>query len=458
MVTVPRAPCSKYMSTSCAKVTSVLYDYQHSEPHRAHETDGETTSTCFCVRVPGVGPLVLTNAHCVEQAPRGEVSVVLEHLGRQPMRARVSLFCPELDVAVLEPEDPSLLEPLEMDLACKPGTEVVALGFPLDSDQLRMSYGVTTGTHEHYVQLGSCSINSGNSGGPILNRKTGRVVAIAAATLADSEGISLGIPMRFAARAVNMTSQRLLRVPRLYSATCVPCTVAHAQHLGLSLDHGARVLHATRSARRAGLKADDVITRCESWPVNALGKVQTPHAPVVGVALESVELALEVAQPRVKVEVHRKGIQGPLHFELPLKLHAHPDNLYPLWEPAGGIHYVRVGDIIFVPLSLDLLDEFEAGYEQRAFVEAANAKPGAVVVAWVKPQSTADQAGVQALQILKTFKGTAVKRIDDLAALVPTCHARKRRKMSALTMSFSNRLNVVLPDTGAEYIVKRYQG
>ena len=30
----------------------------------------------------------------------------------------------------------------------------------------------------------------------------------------------------------------------------------------------------SRSARRAGLKPDDVITRCAGWPVNALGKVQ----------------------------------------------------------------------------------------------------------------------------------------------------------------------------------------
>jgi len=445
------------MLSSCAKVTSVLYEYQFSEPHRAHETDGETTSTCFCVRIPDVGPLVLTNAHCVEKAPSGEVSLVLEHLGRQPVRARVSLFCPELDVAVLELDDPSLLKPLEMEAHPKPGIEVVALGFPLDSDQLRASHGVLTGTHEHYMQLGSCSINSGNSGGPIVDRATGRVVAIAAATLADSEGISLGIPMRFAACAVRMPAQRLLRVPRLYNAICVPCTIAHAEHLGLPLDRGARVLYATRSARQAGLKTDDVITRCGGWPVNALGKVQTAHAPVVGVALDSVELALEIAKPRVDVEVHRKGIKGPLRMQLPLKLRSHPDNLYPLWEAAGGVHYVRIGDIIFVPLSLDLLDEFEPSHEQRAFVEAANAKPGAVTVAWVKPQSAADQAGVEPLQILKSFKNKPVKTIEDLASLLPTQARKKRRKTTTLTMTFNSRLNVVLRDGGAEYLVKRYQ-
>ena len=73
--------------------------------------------------------------------------------------------------------------------------DVLAIGYPLDSNDSHISTGVISGKHEHYLQING-SINSGNSGGPLFDSNA-VCIGINAASFETSEGITLAIGLQY---------------------------------------------------------------------------------------------------------------------------------------------------------------------------------------------------------------------------------------------------------------------
>ena len=125
--------------------------------------------------------------------------------------AHVVSICPTFDLALLTLKEKDSfmdelaakdmrLRPLELSSgAATMGHPVVALGFPLGMDSLKISAGVVAGNEE--VQGNVCiqstaPISPGSSGGPLLNEDGTKVVGVNFAKSADSsaENINYVIP------------------------------------------------------------------------------------------------------------------------------------------------------------------------------------------------------------------------------------------------------------------------
>ena len=150
--------------------------------------------------------LVVTNAHVVagEQFTR----VQPEGIGAGK-RARVVLFDPKNDIAVLRVHDlgisPLPLAPPES------GESVAVLGFPEngpldvrpgrlgDTQRVISSDAYNNGPVERTVTSFRVFVRPGNSGGPAVNSK-GEVVATVFASRADSRNAGYGIPSRIVSR------------------------------------------------------------------------------------------------------------------------------------------------------------------------------------------------------------------------------------------------------------------
>jgi len=89
------------------------------------------------------------------------------------------------DFAILRVNDPSFLDTpsleLEYDDEVLIGTQVALFGYQFDQPQLSIHMGYISSQYMkagvHYLQLDS-SVNQGNSGGPLINVKTGRVLGL----------------------------------------------------------------------------------------------------------------------------------------------------------------------------------------------------------------------------------------------------------------------------------------
>ncbi len=209
---------------------------------------------------------IVTNQHVVDQAQ----SVTVRFEDGTEESADVVGTDPSTDIAVLDVDRPAAqLTPLRFaaESSLKVGVPVIAIGSPFGLENTLTS-GIVSAlgrempspngfTIENAIQT-DAALNSGNSGGPVLDTR-GRVVGVAAQIRSESggsDGIGYAIPGDTAERVARELIQ--------------DGSIEHA-YLGVSLpDDGAarlgEVVDGT-PADRAGLRADDVVVEVDGEPI-----------------------------------------------------------------------------------------------------------------------------------------------------------------------------------------------
>ncbi|NUK29800.1 trypsin-like peptidase domain-containing protein [Parageobacillus sp. VR-IP] len=144
---------------------------------------------------------VLTNAHVVE----GSIDVMVRDRNGEEFQGKVIGYSNDIDVAVvrvpaLKNKSPLLLETTRK---AQVGEEVITLGSPMGLENTA-TFGYISGVDRNFViephiyedvyQI-SAPMAPGNSGGPLLERKTGKVLAINSARHATEANIGFSIPI-----------------------------------------------------------------------------------------------------------------------------------------------------------------------------------------------------------------------------------------------------------------------
>lgn len=170
--------------------------------------------------------LILTNRHVVQGAE--EVSIAPQ--GKNPQHAAAYKISPELDLAVIESPSNLAVRPLALSKQpVQPGVEVFALGFPLGIANV-ISRGMVGAVEDEYF-LFDAPISSGNSGGPVVNRR-GEVIGVATMGSRAQDGnvvqnLNLGIRVHAIPRLelftdpllrINSISNRIREVARFIAA------------------------------------------------------------------------------------------------------------------------------------------------------------------------------------------------------------------------------------------------
>ncbi len=147
------------------------------------------------------GKQILTNAHVVSDHTFIQVRKVSDP---QKYTARVLAIGYDCDLALLTVDDPEFFKgitPLELGELPKIQDSVAVIGYPEGGDKLSVTEGVVSRIEiTPYVQSNrqlltvqiDAAINSGNSGGPVIQR--GKLVGIAMQGMADSQNIGYMIP------------------------------------------------------------------------------------------------------------------------------------------------------------------------------------------------------------------------------------------------------------------------
>jgi len=183
----------------------------HSEPdfhipwQRHHQTT--STSSGFVIEIVTEGGekkrRVMTNAHSVDY---GSIIQVQRRGQSEKYQAKIEAQANECDLALLEVEDESFwegLEPLEFGDLPLLQEEVEVLGYPTGGDSLSVTSGVVSRIEiQEYTQASSyllamqidAAINSGNSGGPVVNEDK-KVVGVAFEALEGAENIGYVVPV-----------------------------------------------------------------------------------------------------------------------------------------------------------------------------------------------------------------------------------------------------------------------
>ena len=137
---------------------------------------------------------VVTNAHVIGN----QNDIIVKAYSGQEYNASIYLFNEALDIAILSVDNAEFI-PLEIGNCedIKVGDDIYAIGAPR-SLEYTLTKGVisnksrTIGFNK-YIQI-DAAINSGNSGGPLLN-SAGQVIGVNSMKISDAEGIGLAIPI-----------------------------------------------------------------------------------------------------------------------------------------------------------------------------------------------------------------------------------------------------------------------
>jgi serine protease Do len=217
---------------------------------------------------------IITNAHVVQAAGGGTLSVVLSDRRRFP--AAVEFAEPSVDVAVIRvvaPQGPLPVAEL-VSTPVKVGQLVVAIGNPFG-----LSWTVTAGVVSalgRSLPLGpgleltdliqtDTPINPGNSGGPLVDGH-GRVVGITTAVMPYARGVGFAVPTATVLGAIVRNQERLASEgrPRFgVSGMVTAIDVDIARRLGLAEPKGVLLVDVQpgSAAERASLRALDIVVR-----------------------------------------------------------------------------------------------------------------------------------------------------------------------------------------------------
>ncbi len=222
---------------------------------------------------------ILTNYHVIDGAK--EVTVTLSD-GRE-VKASVVNYDSDQDVAMIklneDIEVPGVVELGDSD-ALQPGEEVLAIGNPLSKElsstltkgivsALNRSVETKTGVSTNLIQTDT-AINSGNSGGPLINTK-GEVIGINTLKASDgAEGIGFAIPINDVKDKIDSLSKPILNLG--VSIRVIDESMAKQ----LNMEEGLYIVEVNEfsPAEKAGLKGGDLIVKADGTRIKTFEELQ----------------------------------------------------------------------------------------------------------------------------------------------------------------------------------------
>ncbi len=234
---------------------------------------------------------IITNAHVIYDSKYGgkasSVSILLSN--REEYEAEIIGYDTQTDIAVLKVHDAPSLTAAEFgdSSALSVGDTALAIGNPLGFDLFgTLTVGYISGLNReiamddalmHLIQT-DAAINSGNSGGPLVNDK-GQVIGINSMKLSSSytsseatiEGLGFAIPINEAQAIVNdlLNNGYVTGRPQL-GISCQ--NVTSSQNSSLS---GIKVLgiNENSAAEKAGLQVGDVIVGANGQQIGTISEL-----------------------------------------------------------------------------------------------------------------------------------------------------------------------------------------
>ncbi len=412
----------------------------HSKPNFltpwSQQQQFSSIGTGFCLDVKR--KRFITNAHCVEDAV---VVQVLKRGDTKKFFAKVLVVADACDLALLTVESDQFWKdvpelPLSPEL-CRLQDTVSVLGYPVGGSNISLTQGVVSridltdfsqsfGTQSLLTVQIDAAINSGNSGGPVLNSRM-QVVGVAFQGMVKQEAESTGylIPGAIVQRFLEDFEKHGTFTG--FTSLGIECQALENEDLrkwhGVAEEQTGIVVRAVAPEMAVArvLRANDVLLSVEGQRVGNDGSVEFLDGERIQV---THLLSTKFRGDLLHVEVLRDGAVVPLSFTL-----ENPALLIPP-KPAA-LSYLIVSGLVFLPLSMELLDQ---RYLIRRFGDmsvppalksleqyCSHLDEEVVVLSQILRHEANAGYDVDELVRVTTVNGQAIRNLAHMVALVDGC-------------------------------------
>jgi S1-C subfamily serine protease len=239
---------------------------------------------------------IITNKHVVENSTN--LKVVLAD-GTTYEKVKIAAEDPLNDIAYLKIDGANNLVVAELgdSKALNIGQEVVAIGNALGQYAGTVTQGIVSGLNRTVRAASSsknsvetlsdmiqtdAAINSGNSGGPLVNAK-GQVIGINTAVASEAQGIGFAIPISATKGMLKslVATGRAGRASLGVSYTSITVSLAKENNLPVNAGAwlytrgGSSVVRSGSAADKAGLREKDIIVAVNGVKIGSAGSVSS---------------------------------------------------------------------------------------------------------------------------------------------------------------------------------------
>jgi len=336
---------------------------------------------------------IFTNNHVVEKADK----IVVKLSNGKEYDATVKGKDKNTDIALLKIESEDALPVVKLGDSSKlrVGDWVIAIGNPFGLSQT-VTAGIVSakgrvigaGPYDDFIQT-DASINPGNSGGPLFDLE-GKVVGINTAIVAQGQGIGFAIPVDMAKEILPNLRTKGKVIRGWLGVSVQGITEDIAKNLNLKTAEGALVSDVFKGdpAEKAGIKTGDVIIEID-------GKdVRDTHELIKIVAGVTVG-------DKVEIKVLRDGRQKA--FTVKVTERPETKDLTEVEPEESGKHFGMTVQ--------------EITPEIAEHLGLPNAE--GVIIAQVESGSPADEAGIQAGDIIRQVNRSKVSSLKEYRSVMP---------------------------------------
>lgn len=358
---------------------------------------------------------ILTCAHVVDNAIK--VWIVIPSEGKDKHEVSIESICYEKDIAILKTK-----KYINSDYCVfgnsdilKLGSNVKALGYPLAQDNLKITAGIFSGRQGRYLQT-DASLNSGNSGGPLVDKKF-RVVGVNTSGMSKSvaEGVGFASPINdFLNVFEYMLKHKITTEPSFY-AEFNNSDKNLCEFYNSPPGYYIKSILPISPLYIAGVREGDILCSIDKYNIDTHGEINVPW--------NDDKINIKQLLPRFNFNVpipisyfHEKLIHTHIIFDDKLKLNVH--TIYPLYDK---IDYEIFGGMIFMNLHLNHIDFFLESkmisnlLQLKDYIEQKNRLNNVIIIASLLTGSHISTMGLfTSGEIITHVNNIPVSTLDDL--------------------------------------------
>jgi S1-C subfamily serine protease len=398
---------------------------------------------------------IITCSHVVDQSYKIQISI--PSLSNDKYDASIVGIYPERDIAVLKIKDYKS----ENYLICgdsdkiKQTDKVIAIGFMLASEQLKITTGYINGFNDNKIQMDAI-INSGNSGGPLLNENFEVIGINASKQVGKSiEGVNYAVPIKqFLINKDIMINENNTSLVQMQSKTLhLTPTIVRAPKLGISYsliqkdylnflnidikkyDNIGLTINKiipNSPADKAGLLIDDIILEYNSNKLDKYGMTKINNM------IEKVDINYLIYNSSILDKINLKILRksNNIYIEKIIEIDLSNNNFYKIkyyFPPIETVNYLVLCGLVLMNLTYNHI-QLSSNNNLNIYKNKSKRNINKVIITYIINGSNIHTLDIiEKDSIIKSINNHNIETLDDVMVVLFNIKTNKDSYIKILT-------------------------
>jgi S1-C subfamily serine protease len=365
---------------------------------------------------------IITCAHVINMA--STIYFTIPSISNVKYKAKITGICQNLDLALLESEDY-----ISNKMLCMYNSDEITIqdpikviGFSLGRDKLKITKGIISGIQDGNIQIDS-AINSGNSGGPLLNSNN-KVIGIISSKVINADGVGYAIPINLVSIFKNINKKKIVYnscnfLAKFSNTSDNRIEMINELNQMNNIKSGLTIaLMSDRSPlKKIGIDIGDLLIEFDLKPINNFGEIQLANKTLTLRLYEYIERLSPGEQYMIKYYSFKQNniisdkIIFPLNDEMGI------NKIIPMFNK---LNYIVLGGLILTPLTLNIIQyPSNISIKLRKYASYIERFTPRVIVANITPSSPFKLSeNIQSGDVITNINDQNVNTLDQIIELL----------------------------------------